>query len=286
LQADLGFQNFDLGKFLRAAAPDSPPTVEGVFSGLGKASGEGETLNLMFEKTMGSVALKSVRGGVFRGLKANGKANFAVGMGALIGGFADRPGLVALSRMTQALREVPYSEAALLLERGESLDVDLKRLVILGPTLQAIGIGKTQYREGVPITEQPMQVNLHLAAKGSLANDLYILDLLAGEKNELEYWPLKNRYQPIPLTGSLSKIDPRAFYSLAASAANSARSRSSAEIGVLGRAESTAGAGDNLDGAAAESSQIQPDKAPAREPTPGEILLEAILNRARSQGGP
>ncbi|HYC73170.1 MAG TPA: AsmA-like C-terminal region-containing protein [Opitutaceae bacterium] len=216
---------FDPGPFFKALDPERPPTVEGLFNVEGKFAGDGRTLDETLEQTRGEFQLTS-RQGVFRGLKRGTEkvsmATRAVGalgsIGSLLGtdkmkGTAEKVagGAYVADQVAQELAELKYDQLALRIERGESLDVKLTEIALISPEVRLVGQGGIRHMPGRSLLDQPLSVELTLAARGKLENLLDRVNALNGptSRDDLGYQRAK---LPFVLEGSVAKPDTTSFY--------------------------------------------------------------------------
>lgn len=230
LAGDFTLVEFDAGKFFKALEPAKPATVEGLFNVAGRFTGDGETLSRTVERTRGSFELTS-RSGVFRGLqRTSSKVSMtskAVELGASVLGSifgtakvtkaAEKVAGAAyfVDQLAQNLGELNYDQLNVRLVRGESLDMTLKDLSLVGPDIHLLGNGTVTYVAGKPLLEQPLSMSLTLAGRGKLEQLLGKLHLADGSRDELGY---ARTVQSVTIGGSLAKPDPSAYFTRLATA--------------------------------------------------------------------
>lgn len=217
LAGDYTLTEFDAGQLFKAVEPGKPPTLEGVFAVAGNFSGNGATLAGALERSHGTFALTG-RQGIFRGLqRTTNKVSLATKAVDLVGslfGSSKIAGKVAgaayyVDQLAQTLGELNYDRLNVKLVRDPSLNVTLEDISLVSPEIRLLGQGTVAAVEGKPLLEQPLNVELSLAARGKIEKQLRQLHLLSGVRDELDYAKAK---ETITLGGTLARPDPTAFF--------------------------------------------------------------------------
>lgn len=222
LQGDMSLTEFDAGKLFKVLEPGRSPTVEGLFTVKGHASGQGLTLADTLDRVRGQMQVTS-RQGVFRGLKRStdklSLASKTVGIvGSLIGGktaekFASSA--VYVDQLAQVLGEFSYDQLSVKLVRDDALNVKLEEFSLVSPDIRLLGAGQITHQAGTPLFEQPLTMSVSLAARNKVEEILGKLHSLDGSRDELGY--AKSR-DTIVINGTAAKPDPSDFFTkLAAS---------------------------------------------------------------------
>jgi len=225
LTTDFSLTEFDTGRLFKALEPSKPATIEGVFTVVGRFTGNGGTLAGMLESSHGTFDLTS-RAGVFRGLqRTTNKISLtskAVELGASVLGSifgsekvtktAEKVAGQAyfVDQLAQSIGELPYDQLSVKLTRDESLNVTLNDFSLVSPEIRLIGRGTLTYLPDKPLLEQPLRAALTIAGRGKFEELLGKLHLLTGGRDELGYAKTK---ETVTLGGTLLRPDPTAFFS-------------------------------------------------------------------------
>lgn len=214
---DYTLTEFDAGKLFKAIEPGRPPTLEGVFAVAGNFSGNGATLAGALKRSHGTFALTG-RQGIFRGLqRATSKVSLATKAVDLVDSLFGSSKAIKkvagaayyVDQLAQTLGELNYDQLHVKLVRDPSLNVTLEEISLVAPELRLLGQGTVAAGEGKTLLEQPLRVELSLAARGKIEKQLRQLRLLSGERDDLDYAKTK---EPITLDGTLARPDPTAFF--------------------------------------------------------------------------
>lgn len=209
LEGTVEAPNLPVGDIFREFQPDRPPTVEGIFVASLQLDGTGRNLPDLIDGIRGEVRMKS-GGGVIRLLYTeNPLAGLGVAATSILGTLGGEVG--AVSRAASQLSNMTYSEVNLLAERDEQLNFVLQDFSVLAPDLHLEGAGKIQYREGVPILKQPMEIRLRMGARGALEETLGSIGVLGEETDEQGYVPLRHDFV---ISGTLANPDTTSFYGM------------------------------------------------------------------------
>jgi hypothetical protein len=101
---------------------------------------------------------------------------------------------MATAELASQLNELRFDSVTFKVERGADLDVKLTGLEFVSPTSRVTGTGTIAYREDVPLTKQPLRLQLSLAGKGALAQVLNRVGLLDGKQDEREYYTVSRLF--------------------------------------------------------------------------------------------
>jgi hypothetical protein len=216
LAGTVNVPGFDVGALLRAADPGEPPALESTVAINAKLTGRGASLDDLVQGTYGQFDLTGGKG-VLRALGKKGEvasaASFALG---LFGALRGSDTTVAVGQLAGLLNQMPFDQFKMHLERGADLNVKLSSLEFISPTAHLTGTGTIQYQPGVPLTGQPLQVQLQLAGKAELATVLNRLRLLSGQQDAQGYYSMSS---PFSVTGTLAKPNSSQLWKMVAGAA-------------------------------------------------------------------
>ncbi len=194
LAGTLNVSNLDVGALLAAANPQEKPSVETKVTAAGRLSGRGATLDDLLQHVQGTFDVKG-SGGVLRALgqrgQAVGRASALIG---LVGAIQGSASTLATAELASQLNELRFDSVTLKVERGADLNIKLTSLEFLSPTSRVTGTGGITYQDGVPITKQPLRLQLALAGKGALAQVLNRAGVLTGQQDEREYFTVSRAF--------------------------------------------------------------------------------------------
>ena len=197
------------GDLFRQLQPQRPPTVEGLFVASVEIEGTGRNLADLVDRVRFQARLRS-GGGVIRLLYSqNPLADIGFAAGALFGGLGRDA--AAVNEIAQRLRNMPYDELNLQAKRDEDLNFILSDLTVLSPEMHLRGNGRVQYRENVPVFEQPMDIRLRLSADGPLEQLLERVRVLGDQEDELGYTQMRRDFA---IRGTPAAPDASAFYQM------------------------------------------------------------------------
>jgi hypothetical protein len=228
LKADLALDNFDTAPLMR--------TVEGRADFHFQLTSHAATVAGLADGLQGKVDVTS-KGGICRLLAVNddnsGLLQSAAGAGAsFLGGVVgvvagDTAGANAAKSVTDIaglLHEIHYDQLNLTLSRGATQDLVLDDFNLIAPEVRLEGRGKVRHLEGEPLLEQPLTLQLAVAARGALGGMMAAVGLVGPTPDSLGYQPL---VLDLPeLGGTLAAPNTNAFYQeLAKRAARTATDR-------------------------------------------------------------
>jgi hypothetical protein len=225
LAASADVQNFDVGAFLKAGAPNETPALETVATLSAKASGNegnvGDLLKNLYGKfeitgTKGIMHLLDRKGGT-------GTAVNALSLGLSILGAAkgsDTAG--AFGELTKMLNSVPFDSVKLQVERASDLTFKLTSMEVLSPILRTTGNGSVAEKDPEKIANAPMNIVLQLGAKGQLGYLLQRAGMLGQNQDEKGYQLISRTFT---IGGTPTKPDNSALWSFLGQAALGAFAR-------------------------------------------------------------
>ncbi|PTX94250.1 hypothetical protein DB354_10820 [Opitutus sp. ER46] len=203
---------FNLGEFLRAAAPDEKPQIETSVTIEAKLNGQGATISDLAQNANGVFDLSGSKG-VLRALARKG--GDAVNLGStllgVLGAVKSSEGTVAVAELTKKLAELPFDRFSMRIERGTDLNLKISQLEFLSPDTRITGNGAITYQAGTPIQNQPLQVTLALAGKDNMAYLLNRAGLLGGQPDAQGFYPLSRQFA---VKGTPAKPDAKELWTL------------------------------------------------------------------------
>lgn len=186
--------NLDLGALLKAANPQEKPTVETKVTATGRLTGSGANLDDLLQHVQGTFDVTG-SGGVLRALGRRGETVGRVSsLIGLVGAIQGSSSTMATAELASQLNELTFESVKMKVERGADLDVKLTSLEFVSPTSRVTGTGTIAYQEGVPLTKQPLRLQLALAGKGALAQILNRVGMLTGQQDEREYYTMSRAF--------------------------------------------------------------------------------------------
>lgn len=215
LTGQVNVPDFDVGAFLRAADPGEPPAMESTVTVRGHIDGRGATPADLAENARGQFDVTGSKG-VLRALGRRGEvagvASALVGLFEAARGSHSSDTAVAVDQLAGLLQQMPFDKFSARVERGADLNLKLTSLEFVSPAVHLTGSGTVQYRRGVPMVAQPLQVRLQLAGKAEMATVLNRLHLLSGKTDAEGYYLMSS---PFEVTGTLEKPDARQLWRMA-----------------------------------------------------------------------
>jgi hypothetical protein len=159
------------------------------------------------------------------------------------------------------LSEPEFSNLTLSLRKKPGHDYEIPAITMISPILNLNATGKILDGPNVSFINQSLRLNMEVASQGGLAETFKKLNLLSGQKNEMEYFTIKN--MPVSIGGSLNDVDysklEDIFYKAAQDYMNKAFS----------------GAGDVLGGFLGKQPS-QPQQNQQQQETPRDTTTDAI----------
>ncbi len=236
LAADFALNNFDTVPAFRAIDPTRLPTVEARINLTSRLSANGATLADLAGRTRGDLLITS-KGGIFRGLSADLSDRIqktqsrvtaiASFLGVVTDDYVNKTKI--LSDIAKSLSEIPFDQLSVTASRDDSLNLQLKDFTLISPEVRIGGGGGIRYVEGVPVLAQPMEIQLHLGARGKLGDQIKRAGLLESGQDNLGYSAFA---VPLKISGTLGSPDTSAIRT---ALLNSALERSGLLDGLLGK---------------------------------------------------
>jgi hypothetical protein len=184
LNGSFDLKDLDVATLYKALAQSGRPPMTGFLNASGEAHGTGATLQNLMDYTQGKVTVTGT-GGTFYLLDAAGSAGqVSKGAVAIAGVLNAATGskvgqLDTLSRLLQLLNKIDYKVLRIHAQRKSDLNLVLDDLTVEGPTLAIYGKGQITHQPKISISNQPLNVQASLFAKGdtaSLLKDVRLLD--------------------------------------------------------------------------------------------------------------
>jgi hypothetical protein len=236
LEAEFALNNFDTVPAFRAIDPTRLPTVEARINLTSKLSASGATLADLASRTRGDLLVTS-KGGIFRALSADLSDRIqktqsrvtaiASFLGVVTDDYVNKTKI--LSDIAKALSEIPFDQLSVTATRDATLNLQLKDFTLISPEVRIGGGGGIRFVEGVPVLAQPMEVELHLGARGKLGDLIKRAGLLDPVQDNLGYSAFA---VPLKISGTLGSPDTSAIRT---ALLNSALERSGLLDGLLGK---------------------------------------------------
>jgi hypothetical protein len=176
-------------------------------------TGRGTTLMNTATGTYGTFDLKGGKG-VLRALgqsKVGQAANVVSGLGALAGALTGKQEISAGADLVGIFAEIPFDRFLMHAERGTDLNLKVTNLEFVGPEVRITGSGVVQNQPNVPVSQQPMQLTLQLAAKGNIAQVLKQRNLISAQPDEQGYFVMQKSFT---IGGTPSKADSTSLWSI------------------------------------------------------------------------
>jgi hypothetical protein len=192
LTAAADVNNFDVGEFLRAAAPNELPALETKATVTARLNGTGGTLPDLAKNAFGKFELTGTQG-VARYLARKGNAGTAVNVLttglAILGAARGSDTTVAVAEIARLLNEVRFDSVKMQVERGADLTFKLTSMEVLSPIVRMTGSGTVASKSTDDVASAPMNVVLQLGAKGELAHLFSRVGMLAGVQTQTGVQP-------------------------------------------------------------------------------------------------
>ncbi|MBI5766259.1 MAG: hypothetical protein HZA93_00570 [Verrucomicrobia bacterium] len=204
---------FNVGEFLRRADPSTPPAIETTFTVTSKFNGTAANLPEFADRLTGQFEFKGSKG-VLRALNKKAETTSAVtGLLGLAAGLAGQQrlaeGLVGTSELVSLLKDIQFDGITVQVERGADAAIVVKSLELLSPSLRLTGNGRIDHKKGGEFGNNPLHLELQLAAKNELAQGLNKARQLSGKTDPKGYYLMAT---PFTLGGTVSKPDSSEFW--------------------------------------------------------------------------
>ncbi len=230
LEAKASYDDIDLAPLLPSAEAGAEATLEGKGTATGTFTGEGLTLTDLVARARVSVQLTSTTG-ILRLLRTEvadaipeekpsamkdslGTVGSAVGhlfgVKGPIG--AEKhlgKGVDAVLNFTSVIGEIGYDQLTITAVREGDGRIRLADIALTAPDERITGTGLIAAKPGVALSAQPLQLELKLAVRGKLVEQLKPTGLLSPRKDALGYTEFS---QPIHFGGSLRQVDGTAWH--------------------------------------------------------------------------
>lgn len=213
LVGELATPHTDLGVLFQTLQPERPPTVDGLFSLMGDLRGDGANAGHLFGRIWGELYISSSDGLLRLFYTDNPLVGVGLGMAGLLGGLGGELGTII--DIANELAEVPYDRVEVFLERDRGLDFRLRDLTLLGPEFHLSGSGILRHEAETAFLNQPMDLELQLAARGRLEELLGRAGLLSNDRDEYGYRQMET---PFTIEGALADPDVSPFFTVVAGA--------------------------------------------------------------------
>jgi hypothetical protein len=238
---------------LLPAQPGQDPVIEGHFTLAGTVAGTGASLDDLMGRTQEEFQL-SCSTGILRLLTTNiadaipeakepvadsldTVGNFVGSVLLGIKGHSIDPSKNKVSKTAEAalnftnqVSEIGFDKVTVTAVRGPDRTIRLTDLEMVAPDEHLKGTGQITYAKGLPVSQEPLSLDLSLGVKDVAAKLLSSIGLLSQDKDALGY-PLLNR--PIHFGGTLARIDDKEWHDVLAKA-----SQGTPEAGKAGGAPS------------------------------------------------
>ncbi len=219
--------------------PGQDPVIEGHFTLAGTVSGTGANLADLLGRTQEEFQLSSTTG-ILRLLTTNVAdaipeaaepvadsldtvGNFVGSVLLGIKGHSIDPSKNKVSKSAEAVlnftnqvSEIGFDKITVTAVRGPDRTIRLTELEMVAPDEHLKGTGQITYAKGLPVSQEPLSLDLRLGVKDVAAKLLSSVGLLSPDRDALGY-PLLG--QPVRFGGSLVHIDDRQWHDLLAKAA-------------------------------------------------------------------
>lgn len=219
--------------------PGDDPAIQGHFTVATSISGSGRNLDELIAGTQEEFVLTGVNG-IIRILKtdvsdaipeakepvSDSLADAGNFVGAHLLGIKGHSLGLAANRLsttaeavidfTNQVGEIGYDTISVTAIRGSDRTIRLSNLEMTAADEHLKGTGQIAYVRGLPISDEPLSVELQLGVHDVLIKLLSTAGLLSPEKDSLGYSLLRD---PVRLGGTLAHIDAKAWHDLLAKAA-------------------------------------------------------------------
>jgi hypothetical protein len=232
-----GLSNVD-SALLLPPKPGDDPVIQGHFTVAGSISGSGINLDDLIAGTNEEFQLAGTNG-IIRLLRTNiadvipeAKEPVSDSLGDVgnlvtsvlgIKGHSIDPGKNKVGRIPEAVidftnqvSEIGYDKIAVTAVRGSDRTIRLSNLEMTAADEHLSGSGLISYVKGLPISEEPLSVELHLGVRDVLTKLLATAGLLSADKDSLGFSLLREN---IHFGGTLAHIDDSQWHDLLARAA-------------------------------------------------------------------
>ncbi len=216
LSGTLNVSDLDVGEILRAANPGERPTIETKATLVSQLSGRAATPARFAESLTGQFDING-SAGVLRALGRRGETVGVLSTGlGILGALQGSDTTMAIADLAAELNEMRFERFTMKVERGADLNLRLTTLEFLSPNKRITGSGSIAYQADVPISRQPLTLNLNLAGKDSFALLLNRAGILGTTPDAQGYTPLTSGFA---ITGTPARPDSGQFWAMVTRAA-------------------------------------------------------------------
>lgn len=217
LTGNLQGENFNLAKFVEPSRGGLRP-IEGVMEFQGRFQSAADQPDQLLDFLRGTMVVQG-RDGLIRPIEGDdpirrtlGGAIGLTGMaGGLLGQTAIGREIQAATAMVDYFRELKYDRFAVTIDRVENLDTIFRDLIFSSPEMRLTGGARIPHQPNIPYTDLPITGQINLFARGSLADLLRQVRLRGEAPDAAGFYPMN---RPIPIRGSLRRIDTQPFLDL------------------------------------------------------------------------
>jgi hypothetical protein len=227
LKADAAATQEEAASLLPAPGPGLEPLFEGKFSVSRAFTGKGFNLGDLARRSQEEFRLRS-SAGIVRLLKADVAdslqeaptstvSDTLATVGSVVGAAVGTkrnvldsgkttlsPATEAVLDLTYQVAEIGYDSADITAFQGTDGVIHLVKMEMVSPEVRLQGTGRIDGKNGIPLADQALSVDLRLGAQGKTAELLSKAGLLSARKDELGYSILA---QAIHLGGTLAHVD-------------------------------------------------------------------------------
>jgi hypothetical protein len=204
LAANVDVAGLDVGEILRQANPNERPAVETKVNVTGRIAASATQPDGLLENLTGQFDAAG-SAGTLRALGKKGEAVNLLGTAlGIFGAVRGSDNALAASQLAAELNELRFEKFSVKVVRGADLNLQLSALDFVSPIMHLTGKGQIIYRAGVPIDQQPLELQLQLGSKEQLAQLMNRAGMLDAAADANGYFPLK---RPFVITGTAAKPD-------------------------------------------------------------------------------
>jgi len=156
-----------VGAFLRSANPKEAPALETKVAISAKLNGRGATGPDLEQNAYGQFSVTGSKG-ILRALGNKGQvAEAASAVLGLFGAITGSDASVAAGQFAGELKAMLFDRFTMQVDRDVDLNLRLTSLEFISPATRLTGSGTIKYEKGVRIADQPLHVELQLAARST-----------------------------------------------------------------------------------------------------------------------
>lgn len=204
LTGSIDVSGVDVGPILQASNPNAKPQLETTVRVAGKFNGSGTNLSTLFDSTTGQFDVTGSKGTLRAISGQTGTAVSAVAsIAGLLGAAKGSNSTVAASTLLREMTEMPFDQFTMRVERGADLNLKLTTVEFLSPSTRITGTGSVTHQAGVPITNQPLHLEMRIAGKQHMLRMLDEARVLGETVDDKGYGQMR---APFKLSGTVSQI--------------------------------------------------------------------------------